>query len=112
MSRIPFDPDAIRALAALLAETGLTEIEMAERDSRIRVVRGGAGRRGRAACAASARAASPALTGAGRSRTADDAQHPGAVLSPMVGVAYLSPEPGAPASSASARASPPARPCC
>ena len=27
---------------------------------------------------------------------ADDAHHPGAVLSPMVGVAYLSPEPGAP----------------
>jgi acetyl-CoA carboxylase biotin carboxyl carrier protein len=25
----------------------------------------------------------------------DDAKHPGAVLSPMVGVAYLSPEPGA-----------------
>ncbi len=26
---------------------------------------------------------------------ADDAHHPGAVLSPMVGIAYLSPEPGA-----------------
>ena len=41
MTRIPFDPDAIRALAAVLAETGLTEIEIAEKDSRIRVVRGG-----------------------------------------------------------------------
>jgi acetyl-CoA carboxylase biotin carboxyl carrier protein len=27
----------------------------------------------------------------------DEASHPGAVVSPMVGVAYLSPEPGAPA---------------
>ena len=26
----------------------------------------------------------------------DEASHPGAVVSPMVGVAYLSPEPGAP----------------
>ena len=39
MTRIPFDPDAIRALAAVLNETGLTEIEIAEKDSRIRVVR-------------------------------------------------------------------------
>ena len=39
MTRIPFDPDAIRALAAVLTETGLTEIEIAEKDSRIRVVR-------------------------------------------------------------------------
>src|SRR6478672_10683 len=39
MTRIPFDPDAIRALAAVLDETGLTEIEIAEKDSRIRVVR-------------------------------------------------------------------------
>ena len=39
MTRIPIDPDAIRALAAVLTETGLTEIEIAEKDSRIRVVR-------------------------------------------------------------------------
>ena len=39
MTRIPFDPDAIRALAAVLVETGLSEIEIAEKDSRIRVVR-------------------------------------------------------------------------
>ncbi|MBV9812261.1 MAG: acetyl-CoA carboxylase biotin carboxyl carrier protein, partial [Acetobacteraceae bacterium] len=26
----------------------------------------------------------------------DDAKHPGAVLSPMVGIAYLTPEPGSP----------------
>ncbi len=33
------DTDAIRALAALLHETGLSEIEIAEKDSRIRVAR-------------------------------------------------------------------------
>ena len=42
MTRIPFDPDAIRALAAVLSETGLTEIEIADKDSRIRVVRAAA----------------------------------------------------------------------
>jgi acetyl-CoA carboxylase biotin carboxyl carrier protein len=98
MSRIPFDPDAIRALAALLAETGLTEIELAERDSRIRVVRA-------APVAGVAPAPTPALPGGpgvsaapptAAAQAAEDAQHPGAVISPMVGVAYLSPEPGAP----------------
>ncbi len=39
MSRIPVDPDAIRPLAAILAETGLSEIEIADKDSRIRVAR-------------------------------------------------------------------------
>jgi len=102
MSRIPFDPDAIRALAALLTETGLTEIELAERDSRIRVVRAapvagvappstmvppGGGAPGGGVSAAPPTAAMQAI---------EDAQHPGAVTSPMVGVAYLSPEPGAP----------------
>jgi acetyl-CoA carboxylase biotin carboxyl carrier protein len=95
MIRIPFDPDAIRALAALLTETGLTEIELAERDSRIRVVRAAPV----AAAAASPTAPVAALVAASAppEPKADDAQHPGAVNSPMVGVAYLSPEPGAPA---------------
>ena len=41
MIRIPIDPDSIRALAAVLVETGQTETEIAEKDSRIRVVRAG-----------------------------------------------------------------------
>ena len=48
---LPFDPDAIRALAGDAEETGLTEIEIAEKEGRIRVVarrararRGGPGR--------------------------------------------------------------------
>lgn len=93
MTRIPFDPDAIRALAAVLAETGLSEIEIAEKDSRIRVVRAGvaapAGMPVTVAVSASPAAVAP-------SPEAEAAAHPGAVTSPMVGVAYLSPEPGSP----------------
>ena len=96
MTRIPFDPDAIRALAAVLTETGLTEIEIAEKDSRIRVVRA-------APQAAAVIAPTPALPTAQAPQLAaattaepDIASHPGAVTSPMVGVVYLAPEPGAP----------------
>jgi acetyl-CoA carboxylase biotin carboxyl carrier protein len=89
MTRIPFDPDAIRALAAVLNETGLTEIEIAEKDSRIRVVRAAAPV---AAAAVPLAAPTPAIAVAAH----DEASHPGAVTSPMVGVAYLAPEPGAP----------------
>ena len=91
MTRIPFDPDAIRALAAVLSETGLTEIEIAEKDSRIRVVRAAA-----AAIATTASAIAPPAAATPVATVPDEASHPGAVVSPMVGVAYLSPEPGSP----------------
>jgi acetyl-CoA carboxylase biotin carboxyl carrier protein len=90
LTRIPIDPDTIRALAAVLAETGLTEIEIADKDSRIRVVRGG-----NTSTTVVPLAAAPAAVAAAPV-TQDLATHPGAVVSPMVGVAYLSPEPGAP----------------
>jgi len=88
--KLGVDADAIRELSALLNETGLTEIEIAEKDSRIRVVR--------AAAAAPVAAMPVALAPVVAQPVAapDEANHPGAVLSPMVGVAYLSPEPGAP----------------
>jgi acetyl-CoA carboxylase biotin carboxyl carrier protein len=93
MSRIPFDPDAIRALAAVLNETGLTEIEIAEKDSRIRVVRAAAPM---PAPVTQVTVAPPAAPAPPAAKAADEASHPGAVTSPMVGVAYLSPEPGSP----------------
>lgn len=95
MSRIPFDPEAIRALASILRDTGLTEIELAEDGNRIRLVRAPAPVAAPApiAVAATAPAAAPAPTPAAPD---DDAHHPGTVPSPMVGVAYLSAEPGAP----------------
>lgn len=95
MTRIPIDPDAIRMLAAVLTETGLSEIEIAEKDSRIRVVRAVVAPSATLAAAPPAPAAQPAAASPGDSE-ADLAAHPGAVTSPMVGVAYLSPEPGSP----------------
>ena len=91
MTRIPFDPDAIRALAAVLNETGLTEIEIAEKDSRIRVVRASVSPP--AAAVAAPAVAAPVAISPGPSP--EESTPPGAVLSPMVGVAYLAPEPGA-----------------
>jgi acetyl-CoA carboxylase biotin carboxyl carrier protein len=100
--RPPLAPDAqvIRALADLLSETGLTEIEYAIGDHRIRVARGPAGG---AASSANGHAAPlppaaepneqaevPAKNGA-----ANGAAHAGTVASPIVGIAYLAPEPGA-----------------
>jgi acetyl-CoA carboxylase biotin carboxyl carrier protein len=93
MTRIPFDPDAIRALAAVLTETGLTEIEIAEKDSRIRVVR--AAPQGVAAVAPALPIAPVVSPVAASTAEPDEASHPGAVTSPMVGVVYLAPEPGA-----------------
>lgn len=80
--RPPFpDPELIRKLAALLTETGLTEIEYAIGNQRIRVAR-----------AAPAPAASPLAPPA----HAASVEHPGAVKAPMVGTAYLAPQPGEP----------------
>ncbi len=92
MSRIPFDPEAIRSLAAILRDTGLTEIEIVEADSRIRLVRGPAIV---APAAPAVVPASLAPTPAVTAVVAEEAMHPGTVPSPMVGVAYLSAEPGA-----------------
>ena len=92
MSRIPFDTAEIRALAQILADTGLTEIEIAEGDSRIRVVRAHPPAVTYTAAATAPAALAPA---APAEPELDDAEHPGAVTSPMVGVVYLAPEPGA-----------------
>ena len=100
MSRLPVDTDAIRALATILTETGLTEIEVAEKDSRIRVVRAPAQVvQAYAPSAAPALGTATAAAAAAASAAGEAAfsHHPGAVTSPMVGVAYLSPEPNAPA---------------
>lgn len=86
-SGLKVDEDLIRKLAGLLDETGLGEIEMQEGDSKIRVSRGGAG----PAYAVSAPA--PAPVAATPAAPEDLSTHPGAVMSPMVGVCYLSPDP-------------------
>jgi len=82
------DAELVRALAALLDETGLSEIEYAVGDRRIRVSRGEAPR-GAASVVAAQPAAAPALSAAA-------SEPKGAVKSPMVGTAYLAAQPGAP----------------
>ncbi|QDH15452.1 acetyl-CoA carboxylase biotin carboxyl carrier protein [Oecophyllibacter saccharovorans] len=98
MSRMLVDKEAIRALADILTETGLTEIEIAEADSRIRVARQLTAQVG----AVPAPVASQPAGGAAESgksapgAAGSEADHPGVVPSPMVGVAYLTPDPGSP----------------
>jgi acetyl-CoA carboxylase biotin carboxyl carrier protein len=98
MSELPFDPAAIRLLAEILSETGLTEIEIAEQDRRICIKRAPAPITMLAAGAPALAPASmpPVAATPIEPEPEDPAKHPGAVLSPMVGVAYLAPEPGAP----------------
>ncbi|MCK9991650.1 MAG: acetyl-CoA carboxylase biotin carboxyl carrier protein [Alphaproteobacteria bacterium] len=92
MNKEKIDKDMIRALAELLDETRLTEIEIEHQGLRVRVAR----QPGAAApvmhyapgAAAPAQTAQPAAS-------ENLAAHPGVVTSPMVGTAYLSPEPGA-----------------
>jgi len=105
--RAPPAPDAavIRTLAGLLTETGLTEIEYAVGDTRIRLARGPSGVAVSSSVATNG-AALPATNGAAphaepphehAEKTATNgAHHPGTLTSPIVGIAYLAAEPGAP----------------
>ncbi|KXV00916.1 MULTISPECIES: acetyl-CoA carboxylase biotin carboxyl carrier protein [Gluconobacter] len=95
MSRMLVDKDAIRALADILTETGLTEIEISESDSRIRVARNVSVVQAAAPAAAPAAPAAP-VAAVPVAAPADPAKHPGMVPSPMVGVAYLTPDPASP----------------
>ncbi len=89
---IPSDPEAIRTLAHILRDTGLTEIEIVSGDARLRLVRAAAPVQSALAHAPiPAPVAGPAAAPAA---PAEEARHPGTVPSPMVGVAYLSAEPG------------------
>ncbi len=99
MAKFEMDTEFIRKLAKLLEETNLGEIEMADGDRRVRVARPVA-----VAPTVVAHAAAPAPSGAALPGPAvaaspagtDLSKHPGVVKSPMVGTAYLSPEPGKP----------------
>ncbi len=91
------DPNLVRELAAILSDSGLSEIEVEQGELRLRLAR--------TLVAAAApvhthvvhapAAATPASAPTPAAVT-DHSKHPGAVPSPMVGTAYLSPEPEAP----------------
>jgi acetyl-CoA carboxylase biotin carboxyl carrier protein len=90
MSKFDIDEALIRKLAKLLKETGLTEIEFETDDARIRVNAGASG-----PVIAAPAVAAPAAVAAVAAPAAGDAPAAGSVSSPMVGTAYLSPEPNA-----------------
>lgn len=96
MTKPKVDTALIEALAELLQRTGLTEIELAEGDSRIRVVKAPQ------TMVAQVPGPLPTATPAAAPATSKPAvpqtppeEHPGAVRAPMVGTVYLTPEPGA-----------------
>lgn len=89
------DPDLIRELAGLLAETGLTEIEYSIGDHRIRVAREVAGTAPAPAAPPSPVAANGVISnGADHGTALNGAAPAGALTSPIVGVAYLAPQRG------------------
>lgn len=85
------DRDLIRDLATLLDETNLSEIEIEQAGLRVRVARNLTV----AATVPQAAAAAAMVALAPVAPVADAGKHAGAVPSPMVGTAYLAPEPGA-----------------
>jgi acetyl-CoA carboxylase biotin carboxyl carrier protein len=87
------DHDVIRDLAKLLDETGLTEIEFERDGVSVRVARHLAAPSGRAR--AGDAAVGVPVPAAPTAAAVDPAQHPGVVVSPMVGTAYLGAAPGA-----------------
>ncbi|MCM8733319.1 acetyl-CoA carboxylase biotin carboxyl carrier protein [Azospirillum sp. A1-3] len=91
MASFDIDGDLVRKLADLLRETGLSEIEFAEGEKRIRVTRPTAAQTV-AVQAAQVLAAAPVAAAA--APAGKPVNHPGAVTSPMVGTAYLAAEPG------------------
>lgn len=91
-----FDPDAIRELADLLNETGLTEIEVADGDQSIRVSKGGMLVANTAAPISMASDPAAPQMASMNAPEVPVSSHPGSVKSPMVGTVYLQPDPDAP----------------
>jgi len=94
----------VRALADILDDVGLAELEFETPEMSVRLSRVTGATAPVAAVAAPAVAApaapapaAPAATPAAEAAPVDAASHPGAVTSPMVGTAYVAPEPDAPA---------------
>jgi len=87
MSKFDVDEALVRKLAQLLKDTGLSEIEFESEGKRIRV------NSGHAAVIQAPVVAAPAAAPAAAAKP--EGPPAGALTSPMVGTAYLSPEPNA-----------------
>jgi acetyl-CoA carboxylase biotin carboxyl carrier protein len=88
------DTDLVRELAVMLNDTGLSEIEVEDGNRKIRVSRT---MTAVAAPVAAAPMAAPAQMAAAHTAEAAPTTAANALKSPMVGTAYLTPEPDAPA---------------
>ena len=94
------DSKLVRELAELLGETGLTEIEVEDGERKIRVARGGVAAMTAAHAPMPMASPAPAAPAPGDAPENTAAEASGApsgheVKSPMVGTAYLAPEPDA-----------------
>lgn len=85
------DTALVRELAELLAETGLTEIEVQDGERKIKVACGGT----TVVAAPAAAPVAAALVAAASAAEVVPAAEANALKSPMVGTVYLTPEPGA-----------------
>ena len=95
MAKFTVDSELVRTLADLLTETGLTEVEITDGDKTVRVARHGhTVAASKVSTDTSAGTSGTVETGAVPASTVD-ADHPGTLVSPMVGTAFLSPQPGA-----------------
>jgi acetyl-CoA carboxylase biotin carboxyl carrier protein len=98
MATFDIDIAYVEKLAELLQRTGLTEIEIGQGDARIRVVRQiqqSIDVHTLTVPAAPAAPVPPATAAVAAEPPPSELNHPGLVTSPMVGTAYLAPEPGA-----------------
>ena len=91
------DTKLVRELAEMLADTGLTEIEVEDGDRKIRLARKNEVAAAPVETAPVTYAAAPAAPAAAPAAEAAPADNANAIKSPMVGTAYLADEPGAPA---------------
>jgi acetyl-CoA carboxylase biotin carboxyl carrier protein len=96
-AKIAIDPELIRELAALLDENALSEIEIEQHGTRVRVARRSAAKVKIPPAAANSIPTMPAapldVRNLPAEPMADPAAHPGVVASPMVGTAYRAAEP-------------------
>ena len=95
------DTALVKALADILDEAGLAELEYETADLSVRLSRVSGAAPVAPVAAVAAPAAAPATApaapdAAAAADSADAASHPGAVTSPMVGTVYVAPEPDAP----------------
>ncbi len=98
-----FDSKLIGEIAEIMAETGLTEVELRQGDTTLRLSKNtgvaaapAVAAAAPAAAPAPAAAATPTAEAAAEARAAESpADHPGTVTSPMVGTVYLAPQPDA-----------------